>query len=342
MESVAAAIDKQTGQSGFSGVITISIDGKHAFGRAYGLANRSDSISNAVSTRFALASGSKLFTAIAVCRLVQDGKLTYETRLKDCLDIRFEHFHPDVTVYHLLTHTSGIPDYWDERTQDYEQLWRDRPAYSITSPSDFLPMFQHLRMLTAPGETFRYNDAGFNVLGLIIEKVSGARFQDFVHQSVLEPAGMDRSGYFSIDQLPPDTASGYIEDDEDNWRTNIFAVPRIGTPDGGAYATASDLDLFWSSLLGNRLLSEKTTQALLTPQFKAEDEGDDVHYGLGVWIRVSDGEPSSCYITGWDPGVNMLSEIFLEQKVTMTILGNTNRPILPIREAIIGTLPQLN
>src|SRR4051812_25026699 len=98
----------------FSGVILAKKEKEVILDSACGFSNRANELLNTIHTRFGFASGCKLFTAIGICQLVEKEVLTFDTRLKDCLDIEFPYFHKEVTIHHLLTHTSGIPDYFDE------------------------------------------------------------------------------------------------------------------------------------------------------------------------------------------------------------------------------------
>ncbi|SEA25072.1 Beta-lactamase [Thalassobacillus cyri] len=127
----------------FSGVVYIKERDEVTFQSAYGLAHRSARLSNTVHTRFGIASGCKLFTAIGICQLVETGAISFDTKLKDCLNLEFPNFDKNITIHHLLTHTSGISDYFDEEEMmDFEELWKDRPVYEMTSLHDFLPLFQ--------------------------------------------------------------------------------------------------------------------------------------------------------------------------------------------------------
>ncbi len=170
-DSVEQLALKQIGSVPFSGVVLVEQDGEKLFGRAFGHANRAEEIPNTINTRFAQASGSKTFTAVAVARLVETGSFAFETRMVDCLDSWPSGFDSSVTVHHLLTHTSGIPDYFDEDEEDdFEGLWAETPMYSIRGPIDLLHLFAYLPMKIAPGERFSYCNSGFAILGLLIEQ----------------------------------------------------------------------------------------------------------------------------------------------------------------------------
>jgi CubicO group peptidase (beta-lactamase class C family) len=337
---LAAEIDALANERKFSGAILIRKNGESLFEGSYGLSNRSDAIPNQINTRFAMASGCKIFTAVAACQLVDRGLISFDTKLSDCLDIIFPHFDPGVTVHHLLTHTSGIPDYFDEQTMDdYAALWKELPMYTIRSPRDFLPMFQNDKMVFPPGEKFYYSESGFIVLGLIVEQHSGTSFPDYVTENVLRRAGMSDSGYFATDRLPERTALNYIHDKEtDSWHTNIFSVPIIGAPDGGAFTTAPDMALFWRALRSHRLLSPATTERMLTPCVNAESEGPGIHYGYGVWIGKRDENIFSYGVMGYDPGVAMKSTVYPDSGIEMHLLGNTSEELWLVYKEIAALL----
>ena len=322
--SIEDAMVIQAEDSGFSGVVWIQQSDAVLCARAFAYANQAEQISNTIDTRFQMASGSKTFTAVTVCQLVERGCFDFDTLLGDCLDIEFPHFAPKVTVHHLLTHTSGIPDYFDEEwMDDFEALWLKRPCYSMQGPEDFLPMFQSGPMKLSPGKRFSYSNAGFIVLGLLIEKWSGMSFADYVCRNVLERAGMANSGYFAADRLPGRTALSYIVE-EDSWRTNIYAVPIVGQPDGGAYTTAPDMARFWDALAEGRLLEPTLVERMLTARALVKNKDNNVCYGYGVWIRKQGDTLERFYALGCDPGVTFISAVFPEKDLLATVIGNSD------------------
>lgn len=306
-------------QPPFSGSVLVTDRNGNTLTRSCGYANRSERITNTPHTRFAMASGCKIFTAVAICQLVEAGRLELDTRLNECLVGMFPGFDARVTVRHLLTHSSGIPDYFDEETMsDFAELWVKLPVYTLSGPADFVPLFQHLPMKFTPGERFSYNNAGYIVLGLIVEKVTGLSFTDYVEQHIFAPCGMTDSGYFRTDRLPERTALGYI-DRKEKWHTNIFALPFVGGPDGGAYTTVGDLQQFWQHLTENRLLTPAMTTAMLTPHMSSSDT---LHYGYGVWISLVDGKPFKYFVMGYDPGVTLRSSYYVKSKRQAHFLAN--------------------
>ncbi|WP_442600516.1 serine hydrolase domain-containing protein [Paenibacillus sp. KN14-4R] len=321
-QSIENIIKKHNEILPFSGAILVQKQGK-AFEQGYGYANRSERIQNSSYTRFGMASGCKIFTSIAICQLVQDGVLSFDSYLKDCLDFSFPNFDPEITIHHLLTHSSGIPDYFDEEfMNDFEELWNDLPMYSIQSPKDFLPMFQNGQMKFSPGERFSYNNAGFILLGLVVEHRTGMEFTEYVEKNIFQRCGMINSGYYRMDQLPERTAIGYIDNDDKTWKSNIYSVPIKGGPDGGAFTTVHDLGRFWDALFNHQLLSQEYTNILLTPHVK---DNDQTYYGYGVWILMLDNTIFKYYVMGSDPGVIMQSSVYPKSNLHAHIIGNINK-----------------
>jgi CubicO group peptidase (beta-lactamase class C family) len=340
ISAIEQIINDQDEKPPFSGVVLVQGKGELVFSKGYGFANRAESIPNKVDTRFQMASGCKIFTSVAVCQLVQKGLISFDTPLKDCLDISFPEFSPDITVHHLLTHSSGITSYFEEDVNpDYEALWRELPMYRVRTPRDFLPLFQHKKMKFAPGERFEYNDGGYIILGLIIEQQTKMSFYKYVEENVLAPCAMTDSGYFATDRLPARTAYAYIYNkDDDRYRTNFFAVPIVGGPDGGAYTTAFDMTRFWRSLFDHRVLNKRLTEKLLCPHMAAESEGQHIYYGYGVWMIKRNDRVVSYYVEGWDPGAAFISAFHPKGEILITIIGNTNKPIWPIYHRIMEAL----
>ncbi|MDG5788407.1 serine hydrolase [Evansella sp. AB-P1] len=317
----------------FSGVVLVKRKQVLVMQSAYGYANRVDELQNNVSTRFGIASGCKIFTAIAICQLVEKGLLSFSSKLKDCLAIHFPHFHTDITVHHLLTHSSGVPDYFDESVMnDFADLWKENPMYLINNLQDFLPMFQDGKMMFDPGERFHYNNAGYILLGLIIEENSGMPFIKYVEENIFHPCGMKNSGYFSLDQLPRNTAYGYIDDEENGiWKTNVYSIPIKGGSDGGAFITVGDMGKLWDKLMSYKLLNKNMTELLLTPHVKVED---NEFYGYGIWISKRNGSIYKYHVMGYDPGVSFHSSFYPHNDVILVIPSNKESGPYELTKAI--------
>ena len=308
----------------FSGVVFVREQDEIIFAHGYGMANQAEQIPNTVHTRLGMASGAKTFTSVAICQLVERGRIAFDTRLKDCLDIPLPQFDSDVTLHHLLTHSAGIPDYFDEAVMDdYEALWHERPMYALRTPRDFLALFANGTMKFRPGEQWAYNNAGFIVLGLVVEQLAEMPFSEYVEKHIFQACGMMSSGYFSMDRLPGGTAQGYIPVEDGKWRTNIYAIPIVGGPDGGAYTTVQDLAKFWDALMGYQLLSQATVARMLTPYWRTNPNNEESHYGYGIWIAQEKGESRVYYMLGEDPGVSFFSSFYPIKQIQFSLLGNT-------------------
>ncbi|WLD95465.1 beta-lactamase family protein [Alkalihalobacillus sp. AL-G] len=316
----------------FSGVVLVKEKDEVILESTSGYSNRAEELLNTVHTRFGIASGCKLFTAIAICQLVEKGILSFDSRLKDCLDVEFPNFSETVSVHHLLTHSSGIPDYFDEEVMDdFEDLWKQTPMYLLKSLRDFLPLFQNGKMMFEPGEMFHYNNAAYIVLGLIVEQKTGLSVTDYIETNIFNRCGMSDSGYFSLDQLPKNTAYGYIGNDDGTWRTNNYSIPIKGGADGGAYITAPDMVKLWEALFDNRLMGEKCTEMLLTPHVNVKE---GVNYGYGIWINNHDDSIFKYHVMGYDPGVSFHSAYYPELGVKLAIPSNQNDGPFNVMKAI--------
>lgn len=142
-------------QNNYSGTIIVQDTKGMDIALSSGYANRSDALENKQNTRYGIASGCKLFTGIAICQLVQSGALSFESKLKNVIDVNFPLWDDSITVHHLLTHTSGIPDYFDEEVMDdFEELWKEIPMYTLRRLIDFLPLIQNKPMKGKPGKAF--------------------------------------------------------------------------------------------------------------------------------------------------------------------------------------------
>jgi CubicO group peptidase (beta-lactamase class C family) len=325
----------------FAGTVLVKKDNVVLTELNFGFANRSDQLKNNTKTRYGIASGCKLFTAIAICQLVEKKKLSFDMKLKDCLDAALPQFDDNVTIHHLLTHTSGIPDYFNEEVMDdYEELWVKHPMYNIRALKDFLPLFQDKPMKWNTGEKFHYNNAGYVLLGLIVEKASQKDFDEYVQENISKKAGMEQSGYFEFDALPSNTAQGYIDYPNGSWKTNIYSLPVKSGADGGAFVTAPDMIKLWDALINKVLLSDEYTERLLKPHVQAEDENN--YYGYGVWIEKAGFEILKYHVMGYDPGVSFHSAFYPETSVKAVICSNKSEGAYDIMQGIEVALDVFN
>lgn len=322
----------------FRGNLMITQQGKVIIEIELGYADLANKRLNNKETRFASASAGKVFVAVGILKLVEKGKLKLSDPLGQLLMIDLHQLDPDVTVEQLLTHTSGVPDYFDEQVMDeYEQLWTDYPNYKIRKNSDLLPLFINKPMQYPKGTKFSYNNSGFVLLACIIEQITQKPFDIYLEEVIFKPCHMDLTGYFQLDRLPSNCANNYIYcDSTDSYRTNIYSVDAKGTGAGGAFITTGDISRFWDALLHHRLLSKEMTEQML--QIHSED-GEGSYYGYGIWIHKDKNTLENIlYFQGQDPGVSFISEFNPVKNVQITLVSNFGdnvwREIKKIREAI--------
>ena len=314
----------------FSGVVLITQGSSQLFAGTYGYASRSWKTPNRLTTRFDTASVTKLFTAVATLQLIDQGLLAFDTTVVELLGLWDTAISREVNVYHLLTHTSGIADDAEEENgEEYADLFRTIPNYAVTETADFLPQFAYKPPNFPPGQGCRYCNCGYILLGLLIEKISGLSYRDYVRQRVFAPAGMLHSDFFRMDMVYDDVAEGCdpIRDEVETvlaWKKNIYSYPPIGCPDSGAYVTAGDLDRFLREAKAGSLLSPQSTSAFFTPQVvhHTVDDWDQV-YGHGLWFAVDRaGNVVFAEKEGVNPGVSAVLRCYPDQDVNVVLLAN--------------------
>lgn len=334
-------VDTAIAQHAFSGVVDVRQQNTVLYVRAAGYADRSNKIANTLDTRFGIASGTKFFTALAIGKLIEAQKLSFATKLNECVSLDFPRYSPDITIRHLLTHTSGIPDYIDEeKITDFDNIDLGVPYYELRGPKDYLAVFPEEAMKFAPGERFGYSNGGYILLGVVIEALTGMRYQDFIEQQIFQPIGMNRSGYFAMNQLPEQAALGYIEDDN-GWRTNIYNLPIVGASDGGAFTTVDDLATLRTAFWRYQILSQELVEVYAAPYVHAPTEGEHTYYGHGLWIREDANQARDVYILGGDAGVSFGSSMNPANSVQVTVISNTTNGAWPVLQTINAAVKEL-
>ena len=298
--------------------------------------------------RFDTASITKLFTAIAILQQIERGELSFDTQVVDFLGLEDTTMSRDVTVYHLLTHTSGIGDDCEEEDgENYEDLWVAKPNYSVTQTVDFLPQFAHKPANFPPGQGCRYCNCSYVLLGLMVEQISGMAYRDYVRQYVFAPAGMADSDFLRMDRVYPRVAEGSdpIRNEAGHvmgWKRNIYSYPPIGSPDSGAYVTAGDLERFMRAIHDEKLLSPELTEAFLTPQVPyRERDAWDIMYGYGMSFYVDKAGSTICYQKeGINAGVSGIIRHFPAQRISAVLFSNMEdgvwKPVWQVHDLVMA------
>ncbi len=318
VESIADA-------TGFSGVVRVDRGNGTELAKAYGLAHRGCEISNTVDTQFAIASGTKGLTAVAVVSLIEDGSLDLQTTARSVLGEDLPLIGDDVTIEHLLSHRSGIGDYLDEDAGvDIADYLMPVPVHELATTEQYLAVLGGHRAKFAPDERFAYCNGGYVVLALIAERTSGVPFHELVRQRVCEPPGMADTEFLRSDELPGRAALGYLTIDGVA-RTNVFHLPVRGSGDGGIYSTARDIGSFWSAFFAGRIVSTDWVAELV--RARSDVPGGSMRYGLGFWLHESS---DVVVLEGCDAGVSFRSGHDPQRRITYTVISNTSDGAWPI------------
>jgi CubicO group peptidase (beta-lactamase class C family) len=302
MAEAAARIDEAARSGEFSGVVLIARDGEVVLEKAIGLARRASETPNTPNMRFNIGSITKVFTRVLITQLAEEKKLELtDTISRHLPDYPDPEIAAEVTIEHLLTMSSGLGDIFGPR---YDATPKDE----IIELSDYLELFAGQPLQFEPGTSKAYSNAGYIVLGLIIERLTGTSYADAVATRVFEPAGMKGSALLARSALPDDAAYGYTregwmsamrggEPPTTEWQVNWDSLPGRGSSAGGSYSTARDLLAF------DRAVASGT---LCDPTYWRE------HGGMGF--------------AGGAPGINAVLESDWEAGWTIVVTANLDPP----------------
>lgn len=329
MNPVPVEISRAVAETDFSGSICVAAGDGTGWSAAYGAASRRFGIVNRPETSFGIASGTRSMTALTVMSLVEEGLLSIGRTARSVLGADLPLIDDRVTVEHLLTHRSGIGDYFDE---DAGLSVTDHvipvPVHRLSCTEAYLEILQGHPMIFTPGERFAYCNSGYVVLALIAERVSGHPFSELVQRRVCDPAGMIGARFARGDAPPAGSAEGYLLV-EGEWRTNVLHLPVLGSGDGGMYATAADFTKFWAALFAGRIVSRSSVDAMLEP--RSEVPSERRRYGMGFWLHRSS---RIVQLEGLDAGISFQSVHDPGSARTLTTISNTSEGAWPITVAL--------
>ncbi len=296
----------------FSGTILVAQNDKILQEKAYGYSNIEYEIENKIDTKFNIASITKMFTAIATLQLYEQGKLELKKPIGNYLpDYPIKLVRDSVTVHQLLTHTSGLNNF-------YISDWDKIKNLDYTKVSDFLPLFVNDTLLSTPGTKYEYSGSGYVVLGLIIEKISGDSYYKYVREHILNKAQMFETTELEIDSIVKNKASGYTSMFGENkiLKKNDYYLTKA-SPAGFYYSTARDLFNFSKALRNFKLLKKETTEMMLEPKVK----GYNTQLGYGIDIDNRYNQTIIGQSGGWY-GIHCELMDFLDDNYTIIILSN--------------------
>ncbi|MCB0278140.1 MAG: beta-lactamase family protein [Calditrichaeota bacterium] len=296
---------------GFSGTVLIAKGDQIVFQKATGWSHLSPMRKNTLNTKFRLGSGNKMFTAIAIAQLAEQDKLKFNDPIINYLpDYPNRKFAREATIHQLLTHSSGMGDYWDD---DYETHWDN-----IRTLEEILPFFATDSIQFKPGEKHQYSNAGFIVLGLIIEKVTGQSYFDYIRSHIYEPVNMTNSDSYEYDANNPELAIAYAGH-SDKWYAARHGIK--GSSAGGGYSTVGDIFKFSQALKTNRLISEKTRELVQTDKTPA-NHTQKWGYAYGFIVGKKNNKRFAGH-GGTAPGTYFNYNYFPELDITVIIMSNS-------------------
>jgi len=294
--------------SKFMGTVLVAQDGKVLLDKAYGFANLEWQVPNTPTTKFRLGSITKQFTAASILLLEERGKLKIEDPVKK--------YMPDapaawdkITIFHVLTHTSGIPSLTS--FPDFES----HEAQAMT-PEKLVEWFRDKPLEFEPGTKWNYSNSGYILLGYLIEKISGQSYSDFVQQNIFTPLGMKDSGYDSNSSIIAHRAAGYTPGKSGPVNAG-FVHMSIPFSAGALYSTTEDLLRWEQGLFGGKVLSAASLAKMTTP-FKQD-------YAFGLGVSTNNGHKMIAH-DGGIQGFNTSLAYFPDDKLVVAVLANLNGP----------------
>lgn len=325
MNDVTESVRRVASGTGFSGVVRIDHNGDTHLSEAYGFAHRGFQLPNTDDMQFAIASGGKGFTALAVVSLIVDGALSLDTTARSLLGADLPLIADDVTVGHLLAHRSGIGDYIDEESEDLDSTdyVLVSPIHELATTEPFLSEVDGYPTKFTAGERFSYCNAGYIVLALIAERAGGAAYHDLVKEKVLVRAGLVDTAFLRSDEPSGRMSLGYLH--PDGLRTNVLHLPVSGNGDGGIYTTVADMHAFWNALADGRIVPEEWVAEMTRPHSDVPEE--DARYGLGFWLAETG---PTVKLVGGDAGVSFYSAHDPNTRSIWTVVSNTTDGAWPM------------
>jgi CubicO group peptidase (beta-lactamase class C family) len=313
----------------FSGSVLLAKNGEVIYKGAFGLASKDFNVPNRVDTKFNLGSMNKMFTAVSIAQLVEGGKLSFDDPLSKFLpDFPDAQSAQKIRIKNLLTHTSGLGSYFNEK-------FRTSSRALYRTVDEMIKLAADEKLAFEPGTKWAYSNTGFLVLGKVIEKVTGGSYYDYVREHIYRPAGMINSDCFELDLVTPNLALGYDKEFTDNgmrFRNNLFEHVIRGGPAGGGYSTAEDLLRFDIALRSNKLVGAEYVKLLLSP--KPDLNSPDYGYGFQI-----DRERKIAGHGGGFPGISSNLDMFLESGYTAVVMsnyGSGSRPVAAKMQELIA------
>ncbi len=307
-EQIHALLEPLVPERKFNGAVLVSQRGSILYSEAWGQANMELAVDNTTKTKFRIGSITKTFTGVSILQLVEKGML----RLEDPVSRFFpqQTGSNSITIQHLLTHTSGIPNYTDDPSM-FD--WAANPS----TPEILIGRFAHKEPEAAPGEQYKYSNSGYVLLGAILEQITGQSYADYLQEHIFLPLGMNQTQIDQPSQILLNRAAGYHSDEEGQLTNAPTFDPSNAYAAGAISSTIRDLHLWDQALYTEQLLTKPSLDLMFTP-FKGER---DFQYGCGWIIQDTPFGKLVCH-SGGIPGFSSVLLRFIEQQTSVIVLSN--------------------
>jgi CubicO group peptidase (beta-lactamase class C family) len=292
----------------FHGAVLVAKDGKVLFKKGYGMANIELGVPQTPEMKFQIGSITKQFTATAIMQLQEKGLLSLDDPITKHLPDYPKETGDSITIHHLLSHTSGIPNYTNMPGV------MDNKALKI-SVEDLMATFKDEPLDFEPGEKYQYSNSNYIVLGAIIEKLSGKAYEDYIQENIFEPLGMDNSGYDHRDRIMKNRAAGYSQDEKGELVNAEFVHMSTPYAAGALYSTVGDMFIWDQALYTDKLLKKSSLDKMFTP-----NKGN---YGYGWVIQDSFGH-KCIWHNGGIFGFYTTIDRWVDDKVCVVVLSNND------------------
>jgi D-alanyl-D-alanine carboxypeptidase len=331
IEAAKARIDELAKDEKFSGAVLVTKNGKAIMSGAYGLADREKKIPNSLNTKFRIGSMNKMFTAVSILQLAQDGRIKLSEPFgKYITDYPNRDAAGKVTIEQLLTHTGGTGDIFGAQFQEHRK--------DLRNLQDYVTLYGKRDLEFAPGSRWQYSNYGFLLLGVVIERVSGKSYYDYVREHVYAPAEMNSTASLAEDQNVPGRSIGYTSFGGADVHANVDTLPYRGTSAGGGYSTVEDLQRFAGALMNHKLLNAEHTDLLTTGKVATPRGGK---YAFGFFDDGADSGTRHFGHGGGAPGMNGELQIYPQSGYVIAVLANMDPPAATrVSEFIANRLPK--
>ncbi|MEX0686501.1 MAG: serine hydrolase domain-containing protein [Balneolales bacterium] len=319
----------------FNGVVLAAQGDDIVYTGAFGKANFEWDIPNTLDTRFKIASITKTFTACLVMHLIEIGYINLDDVITDYLPDYPSSTGDKITIEHLLVQSSGIPDYLTKPDFLSDMAVQHHDRYG------FIKHFQDMELEFEPGTDWNYGNSGYYLLGLIIEKATGLTYEEAMRKHVIEPAGLENTGYASSGMVIPKLASGYIKT-PDGYEIAPYFHSSVGFSAGMMYSNVTDLFKWTRALYAGKIIQNRNyLQNMITPQM------EDYGYGLFIGAQKVGGQMEVVFgLFGTIHGFNSQVSYFYNHDFTIIIMDNTQQCTVDIffavRDILFGNIPEDN